>query len=47
MRASPIVTINPEERFPYLRNAPIVEAVVDLRARAETEWKEALRRVQA
>jgi uncharacterized protein (TIGR04255 family) len=40
MSISPIVTINPEETFECLPKAPIVEAVIDLRARAETDWKE-------
>jgi uncharacterized protein (TIGR04255 family) len=42
MSASSIVTINPDESFPHLNNAPIVEAIIDLRARAETEWKESV-----
>ena len=36
----PVVKINPHEEFPHLRNAPIVEAVIDFRARAETGWTE-------
>ena len=34
--------INLSEKFPHLEKAPIVEAVIDIRARAETEWEEAL-----
>jgi uncharacterized protein (TIGR04255 family) len=37
-----IVTINPDETFEYLPKAPIVEAVIDLRARAEADWREEL-----
>jgi hypothetical protein len=32
--------IRPDEQFLHLKNAPIVEAVIDLRAHAETEWQE-------
>jgi uncharacterized protein (TIGR04255 family) len=34
------LTIDPAERFPLLANAPIAEAVIEIRARAATEWKE-------
>jgi uncharacterized protein (TIGR04255 family) len=30
------------EQFPHLPNAPIVEAVIDIRGRAETPWEEAV-----
>ena len=29
------------EKFPHLRNAPIVEATIEVRTRAESAWKEA------
>jgi uncharacterized protein (TIGR04255 family) len=35
-----IVAIDFSETFPHLSKAPIVEAVIDLRARAEVEWEE-------
>ena len=35
-----MVTINPDEQFPHLKNAPIVEAIIDFRARVEADWKE-------
>jgi uncharacterized protein (TIGR04255 family) len=34
------VRIDPAERFPHLQHAPIVEAVIDVRARAEVPWEE-------
>src|SRR5260370_11332746 len=40
MSTSPTVIINPDERFPHLKNASIVEAGIDLRARAESDWNE-------
>ena len=32
--------INTKEEFPHLKNAPIVEAVVDFRAVSEVTWEE-------
>ena len=32
--------INLEEEFPHLPNAPIVEAVIEIRTKARNEWKE-------
>ncbi len=40
MVASQRITIDPAEDFPLLENAPIAEAVVEIRARAATEWNE-------
>ncbi len=34
------IVINIKESFPLLAKAPIVEAVIDIRARAETTWEE-------
>lgn len=34
------VTINLSESFPHLPRAPIVEAVIEIRARAQTPWEE-------
>jgi hypothetical protein len=34
------VRINIQETFPHLNQAPIVEAAIDLRARAEASWEE-------
>ena len=42
MSTSPIVTINPDDAFEHLPKAPIVEAIIDLRAGAEADWKEEL-----
>ena len=36
------VTINLNEQFPHLNRAPIVEAIIDLRAPAETDWNESV-----
>lgn len=33
-------TIAWQEQFPHLPHAPIVEAVIDIRAQAEGAWKE-------
>ncbi len=38
---TPFITINLDEQFPHLTRAPIVEAVIDFRARAEAPWEEA------
>lgn len=40
MSAPGSVTIDTAEQFPHLSHAPIVEAVVDIRARAEEPWEE-------
>ncbi len=40
------LTIDLTESFPLLARAPIVEAVVELRARAQAEWKESILREQ-
>ncbi|MFY9621177.1 MAG: TIGR04255 family protein [Pyrinomonadaceae bacterium] len=34
------ITIDPTERFQHLPNAPIVEAALEIRARAELPWEE-------
>src|SRR5437016_2089374 len=34
------IKIDPTESFPHLPKAPIVEAAVDIRARAELPWEE-------
>jgi uncharacterized protein (TIGR04255 family) len=36
------IEINPQEVFEHLERAPITEAVVEVRTRAETRWEEAL-----
>ena len=41
MSENPSFTINPDERFEHLLHAPIVEAVIEFRARAEASWEEA------
>lgn len=38
--STPGTTIDLGERFPHLSRAPVVEAVIDLRARAESAWEE-------
>lgn len=40
MSNSPIININLDEKFDHLPKAPIVEAVIDFRARAEADWIE-------
>ena len=40
MSAPGNVTIDVTEGFPHLPNAPIVEAVIDIRGRAEERWEE-------
>jgi hypothetical protein len=37
-----VVVIDQNEQFPHLNSAPIVEAVVDLRARAESDFNESV-----
>lgn len=40
MTETTAITIDLAEEFPHLSRAPIVEAVIDLRTRAETPWEE-------
>lgn len=40
MGVSSKIELKTGERFPHLRNAPITEAVIELRTRAETAWTE-------
>ena len=40
MSVPSVIIIDPTEQFPHLKNAPIVEAIIDLRARVEADWKE-------
>lgn len=40
------INIDLQETFPWLSRAPIVEAVIDLRARAQIEWDESAVREQ-
>ena len=42
MSTSHVIVIDQNEQFPHLNSAPIVEAVVDLRARAESDWNESV-----
>src|SRR5207247_1933104 len=37
-RRDPAAMMDLNERFPALKTAPIVEAMIDVRARASTEW---------
>jgi uncharacterized protein (TIGR04255 family) len=46
MSTTTSLTIDLTESFPLLARAPIVEAVVELRARAQAEWKESSLREQ-
>lgn len=40
------VRVDLEEQFPHLPHAPIVEAVIDIRGRAEAPWEESAIRAQ-
>jgi uncharacterized protein (TIGR04255 family) len=40
MTDAKILTINLQEEFPHLPGAPIAEAIIDIRAKAEAQWEE-------
>ena len=46
MDAPPIVEIQIDEAFEHLPRAPIVEAVIDIRARAQAQWDESAAKSQ-
>lgn len=46
MNAPPIVEIKIDEAFEHLPRAPIVEAVIDIRGRAQAHWDESTAKLQ-